>query len=47
MFSLQPLLGKKDKLFDLLEASAQESRGCAGADPFIKNPHQLKTLDAS
>lgn len=46
MFSLQRLLGKEDKFFDLLEASAQES--CASVSALIRftqNPDQLKTLD--
>lgn len=46
MFSLQRLLGKEDKFFDLLEASAQESRTSVQAlIRFMQNPDQLKTLD--
>jgi len=46
MFSLQRLLGKEDKFFDLLEASAQESRTSVQAlIRFIRNPDELKTLD--
>ena len=46
MFSLQRLLGKEDKFFDLLEASAQESRTSVKAlEHFMKNPDELKSLD--
>jgi hypothetical protein len=46
MFSLQRLLGKEDKFFDLLEASAQESRMSVQAlTRFMRNPDELKTLD--
>jgi uncharacterized protein Yka (UPF0111/DUF47 family) len=46
MFSLQRLLGKEDKFFDLLEASAQESRTSVQAlIRFMHNPDELKTLD--
>ena len=46
MFSLQRLLGKEDKFFDLLEASARESRTSVEAlERFMKNPDELKTLD--
>jgi uncharacterized protein len=46
MFSLQRLLGKEDKFFDLLEASAQETRTSVQAlISFMKNPDTLKTLD--
>jgi uncharacterized protein Yka (UPF0111/DUF47 family) len=46
MFSLQRMLGKEDKFFDLLEASAQESRTSVQAlIRFIRNPDELKTLD--
>jgi uncharacterized protein Yka (UPF0111/DUF47 family) len=46
MFSLQRLLGKEDKFFDLLEASAQESRTSVKAlINFMRNPDELKTLD--
>ncbi len=46
MFSLQKLLGKADKFFDLLEASAQEA--CVSVEAlkhFTQNPEQAKTLD--
>jgi uncharacterized protein len=46
MFSLQRLLGKEDKFFDLLEASAQE--GCASVQALKKlvtNPNQANALD--
>ena len=46
MFSLQRLLGKEDKFFDLLEASAQE--GCASVEALKKlvaNPTQSNALD--
>jgi uncharacterized protein Yka (UPF0111/DUF47 family) len=46
MFSLQRLLGKEDKFFDLLEASAQE--GCASVQALKKlvaNPTQTNALD--
>ena len=46
MFSLQRLLGKEDKFFDLLEASAQE--GCASVQALKKlvaNPTQANVLD--
>src|SRR5580698_5191676 len=44
MFSLQKLLGKEDKFFDLLEASAEEARTSVQAlVKLIKNPEQ-KTL---
>lgn len=46
MFSLQRLLGKEDKFFDLLEGSARESRASVQAlIRFMKNPDGLKTLD--
>lgn len=46
MFSLQRMLGKADKFFDLLEASAQESRTSVQAlIRFMQNPDELKTLD--
>jgi uncharacterized protein Yka (UPF0111/DUF47 family) len=46
MFSLQRLLGKEDKFFDLLEGSAQESRASVQAlIRFIRNPDELKSLD--
>ncbi|MGI8965684.1 MAG: DUF47 domain-containing protein [Limisphaerales bacterium] len=46
MFSLQKLLGKEDKFFDLLEASAEE--GCSSVQALIKlmkTPDQAKSLD--
>ena len=46
MFSLQRLLGKEDKFFDLLEASANES--CASVHAlmrFIGNQNHLGSLD--
>src|SRR5215467_4820816 len=46
MFSLQRILGKEDKFFDLLESSAQESRTSVQAlIRFIRNPDELKSLD--
>lgn len=46
MFSLQKLLGKADKFFDLLEASAEESRRSVGALlHFIKHPEAAQSLD--
>lgn len=46
MFSLQRLLGKKDKFFDLLEASAREaSTSVQALTKFLENPDRLKTLD--
>jgi uncharacterized protein len=46
MFSLQRLLGREDRFFDLLEASAQESRTSVQAlIRFIRNPDELKSLD--
>jgi uncharacterized protein Yka (UPF0111/DUF47 family) len=46
MFSLQRLLGKEDRFFDLLEASAQQSRSSVQAlIRFMQNPDQLKSLD--
>ena len=47
MFSLQRLLGKEDKFFDLLEASARESKQSVQAlSQFLHNPDRTKTLDA-
>ncbi|MCI0744160.1 MAG: DUF47 family protein [Verrucomicrobia subdivision 3 bacterium] len=46
MFSLQKLLGKEDKFFDLLEASGRES--CASAQALkrlAQNPNQANALD--
>ena len=46
MFSLQKLLGKEDKFFDLLEASAEEARASAQAlIKLTKNPGQVKSLE--
>ncbi len=46
MFSLQRLLGREDKFFELLEASAQESRHSIQAlINFVKNPKEIRTLD--
>ncbi len=46
MFSLQRLLGKEDKFFDLLEGSAQEARHSIQAlVAFTKNPDAPKALD--
>jgi uncharacterized protein len=46
MVSLQKLLGKEDRFFDLLEASAAEARRSVQAlIRFIKNPDQAKRLD--
>jgi uncharacterized protein len=46
MFSLQRLFGKEDKFFELLEASAEESRASVEAlTRFLKNPDQVRTLD--
>jgi uncharacterized protein len=46
MFSLQRLFGKEDKFFELLEASAEESRASVEAlERFLKNPDQVRTLD--
>src|SRR5436309_1838843 len=45
MFSLQRLLGKEDKFFDLLEASAEEARASAQAlIKLVKEPDKLKSL---
>src|SRR5437868_14399920 len=46
MFSLQRLLGKEDKFFDLLEASAKEAQKSAYALlKFLENPKEAKSLD--
>jgi uncharacterized protein Yka (UPF0111/DUF47 family) len=46
MFSLQRLLGKEDKFFDLLEAAAKEAQKSAYAlIQFLQNPREAKTLD--
>ena len=45
MFSLQRLLGKEDKFFDLLEASAEEARASAQAlIKLAKEPDKIKSL---
>jgi uncharacterized protein Yka (UPF0111/DUF47 family) len=47
MFSLQKLLGKEDKFFDLLEASAEEARASVQAlVSFSKIPEQPGSLDS-
>jgi uncharacterized protein len=46
MFSLQRLLGKEDKFFDLLEASAEEARSSVQAlIKLVKQPDKVKSLD--
>ena len=46
MFSLQKLLGKEDKFFDLLEASAEEGRGSVQAlKKLVQAPEKTKSLD--
>src|SRR5690348_1862843 len=46
MFSLQRLLGKEDRFFELLEASAAETRSSVQAlERFLKTPGQSSTLD--
>lgn len=46
MFSLQKLLGKEDKFFDLLEASAEEGRSSVRAlINLTKTPDEAKTLE--
>jgi uncharacterized protein Yka (UPF0111/DUF47 family) len=46
MFSLQKLLGKEDKFFDLLEASAAEGRACVQAlSKLLKSPDRARTLE--
>jgi uncharacterized protein len=46
MFSLQRFLGKEDKFFDLLEASAQESRQSVQAlSRFLSEADAVKKLD--
>ena len=46
MFSLQRLLGREDKFFELLEASAEESRHSIQAlISFVKNPKEIRSLD--
>jgi uncharacterized protein Yka (UPF0111/DUF47 family) len=47
MFSLQRLLGKEDRFFDLLEASAAEaSTSVQALISFVKKPDEVKSLDA-
>ncbi|MFO1497938.1 MAG: pit accessory protein, partial [Verrucomicrobiota bacterium] len=46
MFSLQRFLGKEDRFFDLLEASAAEAQTSVRAlTSFMKQPDQVKSLD--
>lgn len=46
MFSLQRLLGKEDKFFDLLDASAKEAHKSSQAlAKFLQNASQAKSLD--
>jgi len=46
MFSLRKFLGQEDKFFDLLEASAEEARGCVQTLlKYLQSPTQLTTLD--
>ena len=46
MFSLQRFLGKEDRFFDLLEASAAEAQTSVRAlSEFIKKPDEVKSLD--
>jgi len=46
MFSLQKLLGRDDKFFNLLEASAEEARGSVQLlIPILKSPDQACSLD--
>jgi uncharacterized protein len=46
MFSLQRLLGKEDRFFDLLESSAAEACTSVRAlASFIQRPDEVKTLD--
>ena len=46
MFSLQKLLGKEDKFFDLLEASAEEGRTCVRAlGKMLESPERARTLE--
>lgn len=47
MFSLQRLLWEEDKFFDLLEASAQESRTSVKKNPEKFNTLVLKIPDIS
>jgi uncharacterized protein len=46
MFSLQRLLGREDKFFQLLEAAADESHHSIQAlIRFVKNPKEIRSLD--
>ena len=46
MFSLQKILGKEDKFFTLLEASAEEARNSVRTlRKYLASPESLKTLD--
>ncbi len=46
MFSLQKLLGKNDKFFELLEASIQEAvSSIRSLSKFVQNPAETRTLD--
>src|SRR5688500_9388067 len=46
MFSLQKLLGKEDKFFTLLEASAEEARNSVRMlRKYLESPETLKNLD--
>jgi uncharacterized protein Yka (UPF0111/DUF47 family) len=46
MFSLQRLLGREDKFFELLEAAAEESRRSIQAlMTFLNNTNEIRTLD--
>ena len=46
MFSLQKLLSKDDKFFDLLESSAEEARGSVQLlVPYLKSPDHVLSLD--
>jgi len=46
MFSLQKILGKEDKFFTLLEASAEEARNSVRTlRKYLASPETLKTLD--
>lgn len=47
MFSLQKILGKEDKFFDLLEASAEEGRASVQALlKLVQCPQEMRTMDA-
>ncbi len=46
MFSLQKILGKEDKFFDLLEASAKEGQACVSAlGKLLNHPDKQRTLE--